>query len=163
MGVSGSGKTTVGSLAAAHLGWTFVEGDDYHSPENIARMAAGVPLTDEDRLPWLLAQAARIRDARETGEHLVVACSSLRRTYRDLFTGGDRRDVLLVWLTGAEELIAARISRRVHFMAPALLGTQQALLEPPEADEDALVLSVERSPDELAQLVVAASAKRAQR
>lgn len=156
MGVSGSGKTTIGRLTAEQLGWSFVEGDDHHPPENIARLSAGIPLTDEDRLPWLLALAARIASARAAGEDVVVACSALRRADRDLLTAGDRRDVLLVWLTGDMQLIAGRMAGRAHFVAPSLLGSQQATLEPPDAGECGLVLSVELPPGALAADIVAA-------
>ena len=112
MGVSGSGKSAVGSGAAARLGWEFVEADAFHPPGNIAKMSGGTPLTDEDRAPWLEALAGAIASARDAGSSLVLACSGLRRVHRDAVTRGRRDDVLLVWLTGDPELIRARMAQQ---------------------------------------------------
>ena len=105
MGVSASGKTTVGVLLAKRLGWQFLEGDDLHPPANVAKMHGGHPLTDEDRWPWLRAIAAHIDDWRAQGISGVVTCSALKRAYRDIIVG-DRRDVRIVYLQGERDLLA---------------------------------------------------------
>ncbi len=109
MGVAGAGKSRVGSGLAEALGVAFVEGDRYHPPENVARMAAGVALTDGDRLGWLIALAGRLREARTVGMGVVLSCSALRRTYRDLLRTGDP-DVRFVWLDGPRTLLADRLA-----------------------------------------------------
>ncbi len=142
MGVSGSGKTTVAGLLARRRGWSLVEGDAFHPRANVEKMAAGIPLTDEDRWPWLRAIAAEIDARRARGESSVVASSVLRRAYRVILIG-DRSDVLLVYLKGSKELISARLkSRRGHFMPPSLLDSQFATLEEPGPDETPIVLSI---------------------
>jgi carbohydrate kinase (thermoresistant glucokinase family) len=156
MGVSGSGKSAVGSGAAARLGWEFLEGDAFHAPANIAKMSGGVPLTDEDRAPWLDALAGAIASARDRGRSVVLACSGLRRAHRDAITRGRRDDVLLVWLTGDQQLIRERMARRAHFMPVELVGSQLATLEAPDADEDALVIDVSEPLDVIVERVVAA-------
>ena len=129
MGVSGSGKTTVGSALAQRLGWTFLDADDLHPPANIAAMAAGHPLTDAERAPWLDAVAEWVQGHRPC----VVACSALRRRYRDVLRGDG---VLFVYLEADPALLAARLGRRTgHFMPPSLLGSQLDTLEPPGPDE----------------------------
>ena len=132
MGVSGSGKSTVGSALAAELGWAFLDADDLHPAANVAAMAAGRPLDDTDRAPWLEAVGAWL----DTHRPCVVACSALRRRYRDVL----RRDgVLFVHLAGDHTLLAERLAGRTgHFMPAALLDSQLDALEPPEADEAAL-------------------------
>jgi carbohydrate kinase (thermoresistant glucokinase family) len=143
MGVSGSGKTTVGTALARRLGWRFQEGDALHPPENVAKMRAGIPLDDDDRAPWLRAVAARIHEWRERGEAGVITCSALKRKYRDVIVG-DRPGVRLVYLTAPPALIAERLAgRRGHFMPASLLETQLAALEPPGPDENALIVSVD--------------------
>ena len=153
MGVAGSGKTVVGSAFARALGGDveFVEGDDYHSAENVAKMARGIPLTDADRAAWLEALAAKIREARDAGRGLVMACSALKRTYRDVLRGGDGgSDVQFIFLRGSRELIAQRLAqRRGHFMPPSLLDSQFATLEQPAPDEHAWVYDVRQSPKEI--------------
>jgi carbohydrate kinase (thermoresistant glucokinase family) len=150
MGVSGAGKTLVGPLFARALGVEFVEGDDYHPPENVRRMRAGIPLTDEDRRGWLLAIAARLRAAREAGAGLVVSCSALKRSYRDVLrspSSGDP-DARFVFLAGTREVIKERLATRVgHFMPPSLLDSQLAILEEPSPDEHAWVYDVRQAPD----------------
>jgi gluconokinase len=144
MGVSGSGKTTIGQALASRLGWVFADADTFHPPENIAKMSAGEPLDDDDRAPWLAAIAARIDEWRGRGEHGVVTCSALKRRYRDVIVG-KRLDVRLVYLDGGRELIAARLAeRRGHFMPGALLDSQFAALEAPAADEHPLIVSIDR-------------------
>ena len=132
MGVSGTGKTTVGKILADRLGWTFVEGDDYHPAANKAKMHAGIPLTDEDRWPWLDALRHRIDEARERGENLVLACSALKHAYQ-VYLRHDLDLVHYVYLEGSEALIRERLAHRTgHFMNPGLLHSQFETLEPPE-------------------------------
>jgi len=154
MGVSGSGKSVIGSRLAHALGVEFVEGDTYHSPENVARMSAGTPLTDEDRQAWLAAIARRLDAARRTGVGLVVSCSALKRSYRDVLrTGG--ADIQFVYLDGDRSLIEQRLARRRgHFMPSSLLDSQFATLEPPSADEDAWVCDVSQPPDAIVERLV---------
>ncbi len=142
MGVSGCGKTTVGAQLAAHLGWPMLEGDDLHPPANIAKMAAGTPLTDADRWPWLHAIAARIAAWRAAGRSGIVTCSALKRAYRDILVAG-HPDVRVVYLQGDKALIQARLAgRHGHFMPPALLDSQFAALESPTAEERPIVVHV---------------------
>jgi carbohydrate kinase (thermoresistant glucokinase family) len=147
MGVSGSGKTTVGEALARRLGWLFQEGDALHPPENIAKMKAGLPLDDEDRAPWLAAIAARIDEWRRLGESGVITCSALKRRYRDPIVG-NRADVRLIYLEGSRQLIGERLAgRRGHFMPATLLDSQFAALEPPGPDEDPITVSAEDAVD----------------
>lgn len=149
MGVSGSGKTSIGSAFAKELGVAFVDGDDYHPPENVERMAAGIPLTDENRVGWLRALAARISEADRKGEGLVVACSALKRVYRAVLRAA-AANVQFILLEGPRELIADRMAaRRGHYMPASLLDSQLATLERPDADEDAWVADISRSPDDI--------------
>jgi gluconokinase len=151
MGVSGCGKSTVGEKLAAHLGWRFVEGDSLHPPENVAKMAAGQALDDEDRSGWLDTLADVLAKAREAGQGLVISCSALKRAYRDRLRSGDPQ-TLFVHLDGSQAVIAARIAARTHkYMPASLLESQFAALQPPDPDEQALSLSVQRPPDELIQ------------
>ena len=123
MGVSGSGKTTVGELLAERLGWQYQEGDALHPPENVAKMSGGTPLTDADRIPWLQRIAAQIDEWRGRGEPGVVTCSALKRAYRDIIIGS-RPDVGLVYLKGSRELIGQRMAaRKGHFMPTAFSTT----------------------------------------
>ena len=154
MGVSGSGKTTVGKLLAERLGWHYQEGDALHPPENVAKMSAGTPLTDADRMPWLHRIAARIDDWRSRGESGVVTCSALKRAYRDIIIG-DRPDVGLVHLKGSRELIGQRMAaRKGHFMPTALLDTQFATLQEPAPEERAIVVDVGGTPAEIVDEIV---------
>jgi gluconokinase len=147
MGVSGSGKSTVAQLLAKRRGWSVIEGDAFHPRANVEKMSAGIPLTDEDRWPWLRAIAAEIDTRRARGESSVVASSVLKRAYRDILIG-DRSDVVLVYLKGSKELIAQRLkARHGHFMPPSLLDSQFATLEEPGSDESPIVLSVEPPPE----------------
>jgi gluconokinase len=146
MGVSGSGKTTVAEGVARHEGWTLLEGDKFHPPANVEKMSHGHPLTDEDRWPWLRAIAAEIDAMRARGESAVVACSALKRTYRDILIS-NRPDVVLVYLRGDKALIAARMAaRKGHFMPPALLDSQFATLEEPGPDEHPIIASIAPPP-----------------
>src|SRR5204862_6970199 len=159
MGVSGSGKPTIGRVLARRLGWLFLEGDALHPPENIAKMKAGHPLDDEDRAPWLAAVAARIDQWRDDGKCGVVACSALKRRYRDIIIGG-RADVRLIYLEGSRALIGERLAqRRDHFMPASLLDSQFAAVEPPDPEADAIMVSVDAPVDTvLAQLAAALAA-----
>jgi len=145
MGVTGAGKTTVGERLAAELGWRFHDADDFHPPANKIKMNAGIPLTDEDRWPWLRALRAVIEQALADGANAVVTCSALRQAYRDVLAGG-LDDVVFVHLTGDRDLLAERLaSRRGHFMNPALLDSQIATLEPPAG---ALEIDIALTPEE---------------
>lgn len=135
MGVSGCGKSTVGTALAQALRVEFVEGDAFHPPENVARMAAGIALTDADRAPWLRALAAHIAQAAPRG--VVVSCSALKRSYRDTLRGS--HGVRFVWLDAPRAHLEARMATRTgHYMPPSLLASQLATLEPPQADEAAV-------------------------
>jgi gluconokinase len=154
MGVSGSGKTTIGNELARRLGWEFVDGDWFHPAANVEKMHAGIPLTDEDRGPWLAAIARWIDEMRAAGRHGIVACSALKRRYRAVLVG-QRSDVLLVYLHGDAELIARRIAtRHEHFMPASLLASQFEALEEPGPDEHAIVVSVAASPREIVAEIV---------
>lgn len=137
MGVSGSGKTSVGEAVAARFGMPLLEGDQFHPKANIEKMSSGTPLTDDDRWPWLDAIAAAMRDA---PGGVVVTCSALRRVYRDRLRDGAGRRVLFVFLDGSRDTIAARLAaRRGHFMPASLLDSQLATLEPPGPGEPGIV------------------------
>jgi gluconokinase len=154
MGVSGSGKTTIAEGVAKREGWRLVEGDNFHPPANVAKMKSGTPLTDEDRWPWLRAIAHEIDAIRVRGESAVVTSSALKRVYRDILIG-DRPDVALVYLKGSRELIGQRMAlRKGHFMPSALLDSQFTTLEEPGDDEHPIVVSIEPTPDEIADEVV---------
>ncbi len=147
MGVASSGKTSLGERLAGQLGWPFRDADSFHPPENVAKMAGGTPLNDEDRKPWLAAIAAWIDDLRASGGHGIVTCSALKRAYRRVIVG-DRADVALVYLRGSRALIGERMAQRQHhFMPTVLLDSQFATLEEPGEDERPLVVSVESSKD----------------
>jgi len=155
MGVSGSGKSTIAARLAAELGWEYQEGDALHPPANVEKMKGGTPLTDADRLPWLRRIAERIDDWRAHGRSGVVTCSALKRSYRDVIAG-DRPDVVVVYLAGSPELIKQRLAqRRGHFMPPALLDSQFAVLEEPAADEHAIVVDIAGTPDEIVNTILA--------
>jgi gluconokinase len=158
MGVSGSGKTVIGSALARSLGVEFVEGDDFHPEANVKRMASGIALTDEDRAPWLRSIAARLRAAKDAGTGLVVSCSALKRSYRDLLRA-EAGELHLIFLNGGRALIAERVANRTgHFMPQSLLDSQFAALEAPGADEDVWERDVRESPTDLvAELVKRAS------
>lgn len=143
MGVSGAGKSTVGTLIAERLDCPFRDADSFHPKANIEKMASGHPLTDEDRWPWLRAIAAWIGEHRAAGTTCVVTCSALKRVYRDIVTDNQRADVRLVYLKGDIALIEMRLkARKGHFMPPALLRSQFDALEEPRADEHAIVVPI---------------------
>ena len=148
MGVSGSGKSRVGAALAEALGFAFVDGDDLHPPASIAKMAGGTPLTDADRAGWLDAVAARVRPG------VVVACSALKRAYRDRIRDGAAGRVVFVHLSGSRALLEARLARRRgHFMPPGLLESQLATLEPPGDDEDAITVNIAPDPANIVQMI----------
>ena len=150
MGVSGCGKSTVGRVLAQRLGLEFVEGDDLHPPRNVALMASGTPLTDEDRRDWLSSIAQRLRDAHAHHRGLVVSCSALKRSYRDQLRAG-APDVRFVYLRGTPELIADRLrARSGHYMPASLLQSQFETLEAPTPDEGALCIDIVGAADVLA-------------
>jgi gluconokinase len=143
MGVSGSGKSTIAERLAARLNWRYEDGDKYHPPANVAKMSAGHPLTDEDRWPWLQAIADEIDRTCKQEERAVVACSALKRAYRDILVHG-RNDVRIVFLNGEQALIAARLdARKGHFMPPGLLTSQFRTLEPPQPGERPIIVSID--------------------
>jgi gluconokinase len=149
-GVSGAGKTTVGKLLAEDLGWRFYEADDFHPRANIEKMRSGRPLTDEDRWPWLKLVREQITRSLAAKENAVLACSALKRAYRERLRISD--DVKFVFLRGDYALTEQQLRRRRgHFMNPALLQSQFADLEEPEPDEDVLTIDLGRTSDELVE------------
>ena len=156
MGVSGCGKSTIGALVAARLGWEFEDADWFHPVSNVDKMHSGIPLTDEDRWPWLDAVAAWIDKTRRSGGHGVVACSALKRGYRGILIG-DRADVRLIYLKGDETQIARRIAtRHEHFMPRSLLHSQFEGLEEPGPDENPIIVSIEPPPRAIVARILSA-------
>lgn len=154
MGVSGCGKTTVATVLAGRLGWPFKEGDALHPQSNIAKMAAGLPLTDDDRAPWLDEVAGWIEQRLESGENGLITCSALKRSYRDVI---NRRGsgVVFVFLSGSKDAIAGRLAlRHGHFMPSSLLESQFADLEEPASDEPVIQIDVGPRPEMIAQRIV---------
>ena len=156
MGVSGCGKTTVGQALAHHLGCEFAEGDQFHPPQNVAKMAAGTPLTDDDRWGWLKTLSARMAQARAKGQSLVLSCSALRKPYRDILREGAPR-AWFVHLHGNIGVLHQRMaSRPGHYMPPSLLQSQLDTLEMPEADERVVSLDIATPLPEMVSSVMAA-------
>ena len=154
MGVSGSGKSTIAEELSARLGWPFEEGDSLHPESNIAKMHAGIPLTDVDRLPWLERVAAWIDEQRSKKQPGIITCSALKQTYRQIIIG-DRPEVRLVHLRGGRELIAEHLAgRHGHFMSPALLRSQIDTLEEPDPSEDPLTVDLGASAAQVAQEII---------
>jgi ribose 5-phosphate isomerase A len=154
MGVSGAGKTTIGEELAARLGWPFEEGDSLHPEANVAKMHAGIPLTDADRQPWLERVAAWIDGQRAAKRPGIITCSALKRSYRDVVIG-DRPEVRLVYLRGGRDLIAEHLSgRKGHFMPASLLQSQIDTLEGPDPDEDPLIVDVGPSAAQVADEII---------
>jgi gluconokinase len=149
-GVSGAGKTTVGKLLAREFGWRFIEADDFHPPGNIEKMRSGNPLTDKDRWPWLERLRQQIEQLLSARENAVLACSALKRTYRDRLRVSD--EVKFVLLRGDYALVEKQLcSRHGHFMNPELLRSQFADLEEPKPDEDVATIELRRKPQELVE------------
>ncbi|XP_028658262.1 probable gluconokinase [Erpetoichthys calabaricus] len=159
MGVCGSGKTTIGLYLANKLGWTFHDADDYHPQDNKLKMANGVPLNDQDRIPWLLVlQNIMVREM-HSGNHAVLACSALKKAYRRILLQGSvalhgtsveeastPKDILFVYLHASDELISLRLAKRKgHFMAESLVPSQFAVLEPPTSPEHFITVDTEKS------------------
>jgi gluconokinase len=145
MGVSGSGKSTVADKLAVRLEWIYEDGDRFHPASNVAKMSAGQPLTDDDRWPWLQAIADEIDRICAAGKRAVIACSALKRVYRDILVH-ERNDVRIVYLKGTQQLIADRLSQRKgHFMPPGLLASQFKTLEPPGQNENPVTVSIDAS------------------
>jgi gluconokinase len=154
MGVSGSGKSTIGAGLAKQLSWTFEDGDRFHPASNVAKMSAGHPLTDEDRWPWLQAIADEIDRVCQAGGHIVIACSALRRAYRNVLIRG-RDDVRLVFLEGSQTLIADRMTQRKgHFMPTGLLDSQFKTLEPPQPEERPITVSIDAPVDRILDNII---------
>lgn len=157
MGVAGSGKSTVARVLADSLGWPYAEADDFHPAANVAKMSAGIPLTDDDRWPWL-EQIRQWIDA--TPGNAVITCSALRRSYRDVLRRAQAR-VRVVYLAGTPEQLSERIGARTdHFMPASMLASQLATLEPPGPDEDAVQVGIDAAPAEIADRALAALALR---
>jgi gluconokinase len=157
MGVAGCGKSSVGAALAERLGVRFIEGDRYHSPENVAKMSAGVPLTDDDRLHWLASLQGEIRASVQRGEGIVVACSALKRRYRDVLRDG-AADLRFAHLDGTRDLIAARMdAREGHYMPLSLLDSQFAALEALQPDEPGMVLDIGHDVPRLAGCIAPAA------
>lgn len=156
MGVAGSGKTTVAALLAGRLGASFAEGDDFHSPANVAKMAAGHPLDDEDRWPWLHGIRDWFAKELNEGRSALVPCSALRRSYRELLeTAGPPGAVRFVHLTGSYDLLRTRIQGRAgHFMKPEMLDSQLGALEPLGNDEPGFAVDVTPRPDQIVEEIL---------
>jgi carbohydrate kinase (thermoresistant glucokinase family) len=155
MGVSGSGKSTVAALLAARLGWQFIEGDTFHPAANVAKMREGIALADEDRWPWLDAIAAWIDAQRATGRHCVVACSALKRAYRERLLCG-HHDVRFVYMKAEYALVSRRMAaRQGHYMPVTLLQSQFDTLEEPGVAENPLTATIDEAPDQIVARIVA--------
>jgi gluconokinase len=152
MGVAGCGKSSVGEALAPRLASRYIDGDDLHSPENVAKMRAGVPLTDADRWPWL----GRIGEVLQT-DNTIIGCSALRRIYRDRIRDIAGAPVRFIHLGGSREVIAARMAARTgHYMPTTLLDSQFATLEPPAAEENALTVDIDQPLDAIVMEILAA-------
>ncbi|MBN3764908.1 gluconokinase [Burkholderia sp. Ac-20365] len=150
MGVSGAGKTRIGEMLAERLKCTFTDGDAFHSAANKEKMHNGIPLTDEDRWPWLRTIRAAIEEKQKAQEDAVFTCSSLKRSYRDVLRNGDK-DVCFVYLKGSREVLQARLQTRTgHFFDPSLLQSQLDTLEEPGEDE-AITVSIELTPEQIVE------------
>ena len=161
MGVSGTGKSTIGALLASVLDVPFVEGDAFHPPADVEKMSAGRPLSDEDRRHWLETLAALLAAEHAAGRSTVLACSALRRLYRDILRGDlPSKDVFFVHLDGSFDVLDARMRGRDHFMPPSLLQSQLDLLEPLESDEAGVRVDVALPVDEVVRRVRGALGQR---
>ncbi len=154
MGVSGSGKSTIADALGRRLGWIVADADQFHSESNIQKMRAGIALTDDDRWPWLYAVAAEIARKRASGASIIMACSALKRAYRDILVQG-HRDTRIVYLRGDKSLIANRLrARDAHFMPSGLLESQFDALEEPAADERPIVVNIDATVDNIADQII---------
>jgi gluconokinase len=154
MGVAGSGKSTIGAALARRLGWAFEDADSFHPASNVAKMSRGEPLTDDDRGPWLHAIAAWMEQLRGKDQCGIVACSALKRIYRQILVGG-RTDTRIVYLKGDKDLIAGRMAARTgHFMPVGLLDSQFRTLEEPGPEENPVVISIAAPPQEMVETIV---------
>jgi gluconokinase len=155
MGVSSSGKSTIGAALAERLGAPFLDGDCYHPPANVEKMRSGTPLTDDDRWPWLDRLARALHDAAKKDGLAIGACSALRRSYRDFMTSAAAEPILFVYLEGTKEVIGDRIRGRVHeYMPASLLDSQFATLEAPAPDENAIAVPVTETVDEIVDRIM---------
>lgn len=155
MGVSGSGKSTIGKKIAEHFGFPFIEGDDAHPPQNVEKMRAGIPLTDADRWPWLEALARQLKAKAQEDGAAIASCSALKHSYRKYLIEKAGEPILFVYLDGSKELIAGRIAARHHeYMPGSLLDSQFATLEPPEPPENTLTVSIDGSVDQTVDLAI---------
>jgi len=151
MGVSGSGKTTIGQALSSALGWPLYDGDDYHSPENVKKMSLGIPLSDEDRLHWLETLSHLLNENYHRGENLVLACSALKRIYRDQLRS-NHANLNFVYLEGDIDMIRQRmLAREEHYMEPGMLESQFQILEPPQ---NALQINIDRPINEIIQEII---------
>ena len=158
MGVSGSGKSTIGEALGKFYGLPFLDGDSYHPPENVAKMKTGTPLNDADRKPWLERLNREITERETTGKGAVLACSALKATYRDILLKDlqkpGQRGPFTVCLNGTKDVIGERMkSRKGHFMPPSLLESQLATLEPPQASDTVFVIDVGPTPEQIIESV----------
>ncbi|MEC9380304.1 MAG: gluconokinase [Candidatus Latescibacterota bacterium] len=152
MGVTGSGKSTIGAILSDRLGWPFLDGDDFHPAENVAKMANGTPLTDEDRRPWLLRLSRELSSHLDDGHSCLLACSALRANYRSLLVGERSSEIRFIHLEGSEELIGSRLQDRVHrYMPASLLQSQFDALEKPA---EALTVDIDSPPEKIADRIV---------
>jgi carbohydrate kinase (thermoresistant glucokinase family) len=155
MGVAGSGKSTIGSMLARRLDWQFADADSFHPAANVEKMSRGMPLTDEDRRPWLEAIAGWMDRLGQEGRHGIVACSALKRAYRRVLVG-NRPDTRIVYLKGEQALIGARMAARSgHFMPVGLLESQFRTLEEPGPDESPIVVSIAAPPEDMVDAILA--------
>lgn len=151
MGVSGSGKTSIGQSLSSELGWSFFDGDDYHPPKNVQKMSQGIPLSDEDRFQWLENLSKLLHEKLLAGENIILACSALQRSYRQQLRL-NRTDLSFIYLEGDFELIWKRMqSRPDHYMKPGMLESQFEILEPPE---NALIIEIDRPVPEIVQEII---------
>lgn len=155
MGVAGCGKSTIGAALAERLDKPFLDADDFHPESNVAKMSQGIPLTDKDRWPWLDSLAKSLRDAAQQAGMAVAGCSALRRAYRQRLIDTAGEPIIFVFLEGSRDIIGERMAARIgHFMPTALLDSQFATLEPPGADENALVLDINASVSDLTEAIL---------
>ncbi len=157
MGVSGAGKTSIAERIAARLRWMFIEGDRLHPQSNIDKMAHGIPLTDDDRWPWLDLIGAELFASTSRGESVVVTCSSLKRSYRQRLRTASKGPLYFVFLNGSEELLSVRMGeRKGHFMPPSLLKSQLATLESPEGEDGVVTVDIDATIDVIVDRAIAA-------